>query len=127
MIVILVLTLLVLVACVKYSYITIQTPEQVTLVAPYLLEEIKAAEHILPSYSIVPRRYSYFNVTQLVKAFNNITDDTISGEYPVKEYMNYIQRVYISARLVSSENKFHLKIKELKELAEYIKVNDNEV
>jgi hypothetical protein len=112
---------------VKYSYITIQTPEQVKLIAPYLLDEIRAAEHVIPSYSIVPDRYSYITVSQCVNAVKTITDDTIYDGYPIKEYMNYIQRVYISARLVSSEYKFHLKIKELKELAEYIKVNGNEV
>ena len=114
----------VLVVRVKYSYQIIRTPEHVKLIQPYLAEEINGIKEILQTLVSSNRvNYPYNSGETLHNAFNKATEDAINGKYEIREYLKFLRRIYICAGLVDSDSEFINKIKELKQLAGYIKAN----
>ena len=112
---------------VKYSYQIIRTPEHIALIKDLLSEEISAIEHILPTLTSKSLRYPYADADSLKATFARATQDAINGDFAVRDYLRYLRRIYICAVIVKDDKGFSNRLLELKQLANYIEANKNEI
>lgn len=112
---------------VKYSYQIIRTPEHIALIKDLLSEEIDAVEHVLPTLTSKSIRYPYVDADSLKAAFARATQDAINGDFSVRDYLRYLRRIYICAVIVKDDKEFSNRLLELKQLANYIEANKNEI
>ena len=127
MILILVMNQRVVAVRVKYSHQIIRTPEHVALIAPYMRDEMHEIEHILPTILSKSARYPYHNAETLHASFDRATQDTITGKYPVRDWLRFAKRIYICSGKSKDDSEFNTKIMEMKQLANYIEANKNEI
>lgn len=97
------------------------------MIYPFLLEKVMTVEHILPSSRDRVGKYAYRNKDQMVDSFIQASTDVIDGNCGAEYYLNFVRRIFIASSLSPSNSKFYLEIAELKQLAEYIEANKNEV
>lgn len=112
------------VVCVKYN---IKTPADIEMIYPFLLEKVMTVKHVLPTTISRGGRYPYRNKEEMIDSFIQASNDAINRIYAVESYIHYVRRIFIASSLSPSNSKFYLEIAELKQLAEYIEVNKNEV
>jgi hypothetical protein len=122
-------TLRVAVGCVKSKSINtfIKTTLDLIIIEQYLISDIATIKHILPTLVSKHERFPYLDGKTLQLAFNNAVKSTISGNYDLKSFLNYLRRVYIASGLAESDEDFRIKIKEMWQLARYIEANKNEI
>jgi len=112
------------VVCVKYN---IKTPADIEMIYPFLLEKVMTVEHILPTTRSRVGKYGYRNREEMIASFILASTDAINHIYTIESYIQYVRRIFIASSLSPSNSKFYLEIEELKQLAEYIEANKNEV
>ncbi len=112
---------------VKYSHQIIRTPTHIKLISPIMGEEISTIEHILPTIVSKSALYPYTDGDSLRAAFERATQDAISGRYPVRDWLRFTKRIYICAGKAKDDSDFNTKILEMKQLANYIEANKNEI
>ena len=108
----------------KYN---IKTPADIEMIYPFLLEKVMTVKHILPTTISRRGRYPYRNKDGMITSFKLASTDAIDGNWDVESYIHYVRRIFIASSLSPSNSKFYLEIAELKQLAEYIEANKNEV
>lgn len=84
-------------------------------------------EHILPTTRSRGGKYGYRNREEMIASFILASTDAIDGNWGMEYYLNFVRRIFIASSLSPSNSKFYLDIAELKQLAEYIEANKNEV
>jgi|14BtaG_2_1085337.scaffolds.fasta_scaffold43910_2 hypothetical protein len=112
---------------VKYSYQIIRTPEHIALIKDLLSEEIDAVEHVLPTLTSKNSLYPYADADSLKASFRRATQDAINGKFMVRDYLRYLRRIFICAVIVKDDKGFSNKLLEIKQLANYIEANKNEI
>ena len=112
---------------VKYSYQIIRTPEHIALIKDLLSEEIDAVEHVLPTLTSKNSLYPYADAVSLKASFRRATQDAINGKFMVRDYLRYLRRIFICATIVKDDKEFSNKLLEIKQLANYIEANKNEI
>ena len=114
----------VLVVFVKFD----RTIENFEIVAPFLIEKIDEVNHILPTLlTHLTEKYAYRNAAELKVAFRKATDDVLSGNLHCSVYNTYLYKIFRGIGIIESTNELTQLLCEFKELAEYIKVNKNEI
>ncbi len=90
-------------------------------------EEILTINHILPTLVSKYAAYPYLDGKSLKAAFKRATQDAIDGEYSVRDWLRFTKRIYICAGKAKDDSDFNTKILEMKQLANYIEANKNEI
>ena len=127
MILILEMTQRVVVERVKYSHQVIRTSEHLIYIAPLLLEEIDGINNILPTIISKRDKYPYIDGKSLKAVFRRALADAISGEFPIRDFLRYLKRIYITSGLAVDDSEFNQRVQELYQLAKYMEANKDEI
>ena len=109
---------------VKYSHQVIRRIEHLNDIQLLLTEEINKITDILPTiitkYSIL---YPYTNTETCKASFRRALNDTLSGDYPIRNFLRFLRRIYICSGLAQTNEEFDEKIVEMYQLAKYMEAN----
>lgn len=119
---------LVQVGRVIYSHNIIKTIDDLVLIQEYLLEEIDTIESIMPSVTVYTALddYQYRNVKEAKKAFTRVVNDTIDEILTLDQFFRYLRRFYIVSGLAQDDKEVGSKMRNLFEMAMYLKINKEE-
>jgi len=117
----------VVVEYVKYSHQIIRTSEHLKYIAPLLIEEIDRIYEILPTIISKRDKYPYIDGKSLKAVFRRALADAISGEFPIRDFLRYLKRIYITSGLSLDDNEFNQRILDLYQLAKYMEANKDEI
>ncbi len=119
---------LVQVGHVKYSYQIVKNLDDLNLISEYLLDEIDTIDNIMPSVvtHYYKPEYNYRNVKEAKKAFRAFMGDTLREEAPLDFFLRYLRRFYIVSGLAESDSEVNSRLRNLYDMAMYIKMNKEE-
>ena len=119
---------LVQVGRVIYSHNIIKTIDDLILIREYLFDEIDTIESIMPTvsdYSALDD-YLYRNVKEAKIAFRNVVNDTIDEKLTLDLFFRFLRRFYIVSGLAQDDKEVGSKMRNLFEMAMYLKINKEE-
>jgi len=119
---------LVQVGRVIYSHHVIKTTDDLKLIKEYLFDEIDAIDTIMPSvstYSVLDN-YLYRNVKEAKKAFRDAVNDAIDEKLTLDLFLRYLRRFYIVTGLAQDDKEVGSKMRNLFDMAMYLKINKEE-
>ena len=119
---ILVIIRLVQVGLVTYSYQIIKTVDDLKLIKPYLIDRINEIKTVLPSVEL--NDYPYNSADTCKQVFKRALDDAISEKIALDWFLRFLRRIYIVSGLAQSDTDYGKDIKELHDMAMYIKINE---
>ena len=118
------LTPRVVVEPVKYSHQVIRRIEHLEVIRILLIEEVDSITDVLPTIITKYSIYPYTNSNTCKASFRRALDDTLSGDYSIRDFLRFLRRVYICSGLVQTKAEFDEKIVEMYQLAKYMEVNE---
>ena len=98
------------------------------LIREYLFDEIDTIESIMPTvsdYSALDD-YLYRNVKEAKIAFRNVVNDTIDEKLTLDLFFRFLRRFYIVSGLAQDDKEVGSKMRNLFEMAMYLKINKEE-
>jgi len=119
---------LVQVGRVIYSHHVIKTTDDLKLIKEYLFDEIDTIDTIMPSvstYSVLDN-YLYRNVKEAKKAFRDAVNDAIDEKLTLDLFLRYLRRFYIVTGLAQDDKEVGSKMRNLFDMAMYLKINKEE-
>lgn len=117
------LTLHVVVEPVKYSHQVIRRIEHLEDIEFLLIEDMNSITDILPTIITKYSLYPYTNAETCKASFRRALNDTLSGVYPIREFLRFLRRIYICSGKVQTKAEFDEKIVEMYQLAKYMEAN----
>jgi len=113
------------VGLVTYSYQVIKTPQDLLLVKPYIIKRLEDIENVMPTHG-VGEKYAYIDVATCKVVHARAINDAIAGVFPLDLYLGFLRRIYIVSGLAQSDKEVGEEVKQLYDLAMYIKINEEE-
>ena len=113
----------VLVVLVKYSHQVIRRIEHLKDIEQLLLEEIDSITDVLPTIITKYSNYPYTNSETCKASFRRALQDALSGDYPIRDFLRFLRRIYICSGMVNTKSEFDEKIEEMYQLAKYMEAN----
>jgi len=121
-------TPLVVVAAVTYSYHTVRNIKTLKTIWPLMLEQaVKEIE--IPTSTYVGHyrdEYMYNSKESALKALTRYYEDTVVELETIKSFMNYARRLFIVSGIVGSDREYNNLIKLYYDIGMYIEVNKND-
>ncbi len=119
---------LVQVGRVIYSHHVIKTTDDLKLIKEYLFDEIDTIDTIMPSVSTYSAldNYLYRNVKEAKKAFRDAVNDAIDEKLTLDLFLRYLRRFYIVTGLAQDDKEVGSKMRNLFDMAMYLKINKEE-
>tara|TARA_R100000734_G_C3301889_1_gene92470 strand:+ start:770 stop:1111 length:342 start_codon:yes stop_codon:yes gene_type:complete len=111
-----------------YSHHVIKTTDDLKLIKEYLFDEIDTIDTIMPSvstYSVLDN-YLYRNVKEAKKAFRDAVNDAIDEKLTLDLFLRYLRRFYIVTGLAQDDKEVGSKMRNLFDMAMYLKINKEE-
>ena len=118
------LTPRVVVEPVKYSHQAIRRTEHLEDIKVLLTERVDTIKEVLPTIITKFSKYPYTHVETCKASFRRALDDTLSGDFPMREFLRFIRRIFICSGLVSTGEEFDKEIIEMYQLAKYMEANE---
>jgi len=111
------------VGLVKYSHQVIRRLEHLEDIQFLLIEDIDKITDILPTIITKYSIYPYTNTDTCKASFRRALKETLSGDYPIRDFLRFLRRIYICSGLVQTKEEFDERIVEMYQLAKYMEAN----
>ena len=76
---------------------------------------------------VVVERVKYIDGKSLKAVFRRALSDAISGEFPIRDFLRYLKRIYITSGLAVDDDEFNQRVLDLYQLAKYMEANKDEI
>ncbi len=121
-------TPLVAVVAVTYSYHTVRNLKTLKTIWPLMLEQAEK-EIEIPTATYVGHfrdEYMYNSKESAIKALTRYYEDTVKELESIKNFLNYARRLFIVSGIVNSDREYNDLIKLYYDIGMYIEVNKND-